>query len=232
MNKINVVFCGYREWANSIFEIIEKHDNVCLKKTIRTIQEYKEFQERPTTTDIDLILFIGWSWIIPDYFTQKYLCLGIHPSDLPQYRGGSPLQNQIIKGVISSKVSLITLSSKLDAGDIWMKEDLSLIGDSIHNIFDNLIQSSIILLNNFFNLYPNINPQMQETSTGSYFKRRKPEDSKLTLDDLNKMTLKELYNFIRALTDPYPNAFIEDEDGNKLVFKNVSYIPSKESKCH
>ena len=41
------------------------------------------------------------------------------------------------------------------------------------------------------------------------------------------MTLKELYNFIRCLTDPYPNAFIEDNEGNRLVFKNVNYIPAK-----
>ena len=226
MNKINIVFCGYRDWANSIFDIIEKHDKVCVKKAIRTIEEYKEFEEHPIT-DIDLILFIGWSWIIPDCFTEQYLCIGIHPSDLPQYRGGSPIQNQILSGITKSKVSLITLSSKLDAGEIWMKEDLSLIGDSIDNVFDNIVQSSIILLNTFFNLYPNINPQMQDTTSGSYFKRRKPEDSKLNLEDLNKMTLQEIYNFIRCLTDPYPNAFLEDNEGNKLIFKNVSYIPSK-----
>ena len=226
MNKINIVFCGYRDWANRIFDNIKKHDNVCVKKTIRTIEEYKEFEEHPIT-DIDLILFIGWSWIIPDYFTERYRCIGIHPSDLPQYRGGSPIQNQIINGITKSKVSLITLSSKLDAGEIWMKEDLSLIGDSIDNIFNNIVQSSIILLSTFFNLYPNINPQMQDTTSGSYFKRRKPEDSKLNLEDLNKMTLQEIYNFIRCLTDPYPNAFLEDNEGNKLIFKNVSYIPSK-----
>ncbi|BDB56761.1 hypothetical protein [Flavobacterium ammonificans] len=50
------------------------------------------------------------------------------------------------------------------------------------------------------------------------------KDSKLNLGDFNKMTLQEIYNFIKCLTDPYPNAFLED---NKLIFKNVSYIPSK-----
>jgi methionyl-tRNA formyltransferase len=226
MNKINVVFCGYRDWANYIFEVVEKHENINVNKIIKTLEEYKEFEQNPLN-DIDIILFIGWSWIIPDFFTERYLCLGIHPSDLPQYRGGSPLQNQIINGVVKSKVSLITLSSKLDAGEIWMKEDLSLLGDSINDVFDNIIQSSILLLNNFFDHYPNIKPEIQDVSKGSFFKRRKPEESKLDIDDFNKMTLKELYNFIRSLTDPYPNAYIEDKDGNRLIFKNVSYIPSK-----
>lgn len=226
MSKINVVFCGYRSWANSIFEVVEKHNNINVKKTIKTFEEYKEFEAHPIS-DVDLILFIGWSWIIPESFTDNHICLGIHPSDLPQYRGGSPLQNQIINGVLNSKVSLITLSSKLDAGEIWLKEDLALAGDSMDDIFDNIIHSSITLMNSFFNDYPNIKPITQDISKGSYFKRRKPEESKLTIDDFNKMTLQELYKFIRSLTDPYPNAFIEDNEGNRLVFKNVSYIPSK-----
>ena len=226
MNKINIIFCGYRDWANSIFKVVEKHKNINVKKTIRTIEEYKEFEKKPIA-DIDLILFIGWSWIIPDCFTERYLCLGIHPSDLPQYRGGSPIQNQIINGIKKSKVSLITLSSKLDAGDIWMKEDLLLIGDSVDDIFNNIIESSAILLDQFFNLYPNIKPQIQDTTSGSYFKRRTPEESKLTIEDFNNMSLQDLYNFIRCLTDPYPNAYLEDSEGNKLVFKEISFMPAK-----
>ena len=227
MNKINVVFCGYRDWANYIFEVVKKNENISVKKYIKTIEEYKEFENNPPI-NVDLILFIGWSWIIPDFFTERYLCIGIHPSDLPQYRGGSPIQNQIINGITQSKVSLITLSSKLDAGEIWMKEDLSLIGDSIEDIFANMAQSSILLLNHFFDNYPNITPEIQDVSQGTYYKRRKPEESKLNVEDFNKMTLEELYNFIRSLTDPYPNAFMEDNEGNRLVFKNVSYIYSKD----
>jgi methionyl-tRNA formyltransferase len=229
MNKINVVFCGYRDWAICIFEDVKKHKNINVKNIIRSFQEYKEFEEHPQN-DIDLILFIGWSWIIPDYFIERYLCIGIHPSDLPQFRGGSPIQNQIINGITQSKVSLITLSNKLDAGEIWIKEDLSLIGDSIDDIFDNISQSSILLLNKFFDDYPNLKPEIQDVSKGSYFKRRKPEESKLNVDDFHKLTLQELYNFIRSLTDPYPNAFIEDNDGNRLIFKNVRYIPSKDKR--
>lgn len=226
MSRINVIFCGYRDWANTIFKAVEKHKNINVKKIITTYDEYKDFELHPIT-DVDLVLFIGWSWIIPDNFTNSHVCIGIHPSDLPQYRGGSPLQNQIINGISNSKVSLITLSSKLDAGEIWLKEDLSLIGDSMNEIFDNIILSSIRLLNTFFNSYPKLKPELQVLSKGSYFKRRKPEESKLNLNELNNMSLLELYNFIRCLTDPYPNAYLEDKEGNKLLFKNVTYIPVK-----
>jgi methionyl-tRNA formyltransferase len=229
MNKINVVFCGYREWAKEIFRALEKHNNINLKKVIKNFEEYKEFECNPLS-NIDLIIFIGWSWIIPDSFTEKNICLGIHPSDLPNFRGGSPLQNQILNGLFESKVSLITLSSKLDAGEIWLKEDFSLIGDSMDDIFKNIIHSSVKLLNNFFDIYPNISPESQDITIGSYFKRRKPEESRISLDTFKSMSLIEMYNFIRCLTDPYPNAYLEDEEGNKLYIKKVSFVPSKRNK--
>lgn len=226
MSKVNVVFCGYRNWANNIFDAIALHENINVKKVITTFEEYKEFEANPIN-DLDIVLFIGWSWIIPDAFTDSHLCLGIHPSDLPQYRGGSPLQNQIINGVVESKVSLITLSKKLDAGDLWLKEDLSLKGDSMDDIFDNIEKSSIKLLNKFFDDYPNVVPTVQDITKGSYFKRRKPEESKLSLESISEMSLTEIYNFVRCLTDPYPNAYIEDCEGNKLILKSVSYIPAE-----
>ncbi len=37
------------------------------------------------------------------------------------------------------------------------------------------------------------------------------------------MSLLEIYNKIRCLTDPYPNAFLEDEHGNRLFFEGISY---------
>ena len=36
------------------------------------------------------------------------------------------------------------------------------------------------------------------------------------------MNTEELYNFIRCLEDPYPNAFIEDEVGT-ISFKKVAF---------
>ena len=43
------------------------------------------------------------------------------------------------------------------------------------------------------------------------------------MDFVNK-TPEELYNFIRCLTDPYPNAYLEDDEGNRILFTGVKYI--------
>ena len=41
-------------------------------------------------------------------------------------------------------------------------------------------------------------------------------------EDFLKMTARDLYDKMRCLEDPYPNAYIQDETG-KLYFKLVSF---------
>jgi len=219
-----VILCGYREWAKDIFKQISSHPKISIIDEIYSLEDYNN-KVVTFPADLNLILFIGWSWIIPKEITDKYLCLGIHPSDLPNYRGGSPLQHQIINGIEKSKVSLMTLSSKkLDAGEIWAQEDLDLSGDNMNNVFNNVVESSIKMLNRFFDRFPDVTSVEQDLSSGSYYKRRNSSESKLTLEQFNTMNLKDLYNFIRCLTDPYPNAFLEDKHGNKLYFKEIHYV--------
>ena len=228
-NTINIVCCGYRSWAINIINEIKINHRINIVYIFNSKNDY-DSKIQNINLKVDIILFLGWSWIVPKEITNKYLCLGIHPSDLPNYRGGSPIQHQIINGVNKTKISLFTISEKIDGGDIWLKNEVDLGGKNIESIFKNIENSSISLLNNFFNLYPNINPIKQDLTKGSYFNRRIPEQSRLKLDDFNNKSLEEIYNIIRCLTDPYPNAFIEDEYGNKLFFKEVQFVAFK--KCN
>ena len=129
---MRVIFCGYRSWALNIIDEIKKHKKINSCEIISSKEEY-DFKFNKLVINSDLIVFLGWSWIIPKEITNKYLCVGVHPSDLPDYRGGSPIQHQIINGVIETKISLMTISEKLDGGDIWLKNDLDLGGDTIED---------------------------------------------------------------------------------------------------
>ncbi|MDB4373287.1 formyltransferase family protein [bacterium] len=226
---MRVIFCGYRSWALNIIEEIKRHKKISSCEIISSKKEY-DILFNKIVTNSDLVVFLGWSWIIPREITNKHLCVGVHPSDLPNYRGGSPIQHQIMNGVIESKISLMTISEKLDSGDIWLKHDLDLGGDNIEVVFKNLEKSSIKLFNTFFELYPNICPMKQDLTKGSYFKRRAPEESRIKIDDFQNKPLKEIYNKIRCLTDPYPNTYVEDLAGNRLYFKEVKYIPKSKVK--
>ena len=64
-------------------------------------------------------------------------------TDLPYGRGGSPLQNLIIRNNKSTKISAIKVESGIDTGGIYLKNDLDLSGTA-KDIFD---KSSDIIYN-------------------------------------------------------------------------------------
>ena len=55
----------------------------------------------------DYILMPHWSYIVPDEITQNWNCVVFHMTDLPYGRGGSPLQNLIVRGYKASPPSII-----------------------------------------------------------------------------------------------------------------------------
>ncbi len=164
----------------------------------------------------DLVLFYGWSKIIDDSILNDFICLMLHPSALPKFRGGSPLQNQIINGVKDSKITIFRMNQELDAGDIVAQCDLNLRG-SIDEIFYRLEDLGAKLTNDF--LENGISYKKQDHTKATYFKRRKPEESELTIDEISNQTSEYLFNKIRMLGDPYPNAFIKTKDGKKILIK-------------
>ena len=218
---MKIVFCGYRNWSINLFNKLKEKYN---KVNFNLIINNKEFQLFDFI-GTNFIICAGWSWIIPNHIVDNYLVIGTHPSDLPAYAGGSPLQNQIIDGIVKTKNTLFRLSSVLDGGEIIYKNELLLEGN-IENIFKHFEDSSYKLLVKFIDNYPD-NPRIkQNTKDIHHVKRIKPKYSELTSDKISKMTCKELYNFIRCRTDPYPNVFIKDNIGI-LKFNDIDFKPNE-----
>ena len=108
------------------------------------------------------------------------------------------------------------MNGDIDAGDIIAQEDLSLEG-SISDIFSRIENAGVRLTLNIFNTGLNLVPQ--DHSKATCYKRRRPEDSEITMDELRGSKAEYLFDKIRMLADPYPNAFIRTIDGKKLVIK-------------
>jgi methionyl-tRNA formyltransferase len=213
---MKIWICAYRDWSLAIYNQISKEfDNIEL------IESKKEFEHVSSSfQEEDIIFFLGWSWIIPDDIVEKYNCICLHPSPLPKYRGGSPLQHQIINGESISAVTYFRMTDELDAGPILFQEEFSLIGD-LKDVINRIIPLGIKGI--FLILSNDIQEKNQDTSEATYYKRRKPIESEITLDEISNVTAKQLYNKIRALQDPYPNAYIKCNDGSKLYITRASY---------
>ena len=61
----------------------------------------------------------------------------------------------------------------------------------------------------------------QNNKLATYFKRRKPSDSEITLKEIKDKTSIYLKNKIRMLEDPYPNAYIKTKDGKKIEIEKI-----------
>jgi len=215
------VFAGYRDWALAILDgLRSKHPTV----TVRHADTPEKLTALIKDDHISAVLMAGWSWVLPDHEVEKQPIYGLHPSDLPAYAGGSPIQNQIIDGVTASKVSIFRLQPGIDSGPIIAKADLSLDGH-LDEIFGRITEQGIILFADILDTFPNVAETPQPPGSGNTVRRLKPEDSKLTKSEFADLTCHDLNNLIRAREDPYPNVYIEDETG-RLYFKRVEFEPS------
>lgn len=167
----------------------------------------------------DYIFFIHWAYKIPSEIYDNYKCIVFHMTDLPFGRGGSPLQNLIVRGFKNTKLSAIKVVENFDAGDIYLKNNLSLSGtaDQIFLRADKIIKKMIDQI-----ILKNIKPFPQKGPI-TIFKRRIPAESNI----INLGNLEEVYNYIRMLDgDGYPKAFLEINN-LKLEFYNANFKSNK-----
>ena len=208
---MRIACVGYRNWALNIYaRLAASTDHTFL--IFRSKAQFNK--EALSDFKPDLVLFYGWSWLVPTDLLERHTCLMLHPSPLPRYRGGSPIQNQIIAGETYSKVTLFIMTDALDAGDIVGQSDLSLIG-TIDEIFKRIEDEGVELTRHIFE--NGLQREQQDHSEATFCKRRKPSESEITAEELATKPAEYLYNKIRMLADPYPNAYIIAADGKKLI---------------
>lgn len=188
---------------------------VYTKKEEFTVEAVKAFEP-------DYILMPHWSYILSDEITQNWNCVVFHMTDLPYGRGGSPLQNLIVRGHKETKISAIKVTAKLDGGPVYMKKPLTLEG-SAQEIF---IRCSDVIFGEMIPrfLEEQLEP-VEQTGEPVIFKRRTEKDGEITCD----MELEKVYDYIRMLdAEGYPRAFIEFGE-YRLCFENASLSENGES---
>lgn len=211
---VRIVAYTYRGWAKELIYALWS------QSAIRDIN-IRSYHEKKDTDALqflrpDIVLFYGWSWMVPEDIIDNHLCICLHPSALPKYRGGSPIQNQIMDGLTESMVTLFQMNSELDSGPICYQKEISLKGnlrDVLLEIIHVGLQGTIKLIEDYRN---NTLEFREQEGEPTYCKRKKPEESEITIEELQISTPEYLHNKIRGLQDPYPNAFITCVNGERL----------------
>ena len=142
--------------------------------------------------------------------------LNLHGSLLPAYRGRCPVNWVLVKGETRTGVTLHFMVEKPDAGDIVGQREVAIsFSDTARSLYDQLCVAAGQLLDD---LLPVIKtgrvPRVQQNlAEGSYYGGRSPEDGRINWTQ----PATEIYNLIRAVTDPYPGAHAWLENGEKIL---------------
>lgn len=154
---------------------------------------------------INYLFFLHWNWkVLPKIF-QNYECICFHMTDLPYGRGGSPLQNLILRKKKKTMLSAFRMVDKMDAGPIYIKKALSLNGKA-EVIYKRAGKLSWQIIFWIIKKMPVPKPQKNKAL---FFKRRNSSQSVLP----RNVTMSDVYDYIRMLDAPtYPPAYINYGD--------------------
>lgn len=206
-----------KKWHDDLFKfLLQKRSN---EKWYRIRVKNELNKEKLKALNPAIIFIPHWSHIIPPEIFENFECIVFHMTDLPYGRGGSPLQNLIVRGHENTKISAIRVEKGIDTGDLYLKKHLNLNGTA-EEVF---LRSAAVIKEMIKEIIDsNLQPEIQKGEITN-FKRRKPEDGNIAeLEDIQK-----IYDFIRMLDAPgYPKAFLEI--GNmKLEFTRASLKADK-----
>jgi methionyl-tRNA formyltransferase len=185
----------------------------------------------PTSLDLlrqlapDLLLVIGWSQLLhaEALSIPRIGVVGAHASLLPRNRGSAPINWVLIHGEEQTGNSLIWLAEETDAGDIIDQTVIPITPyDTCATLYEQVgISNRDMILRLVAHLVDGHRPGRRQVETGDpILPRRRPQDG---LVDWTSES-GSVYNFIRALTAPYPGAF-SHLDGRRWTIQKAALLP-------
>lgn len=204
-----VIIVGYRDWSRDLAAMV---DSSC-------VVTFLDHPIRPAGHQI--VFLAGWSEIVPlDVYYQTPSVYVLHPSALPEYRGGSPIQHQIMDGLDESAVTIFRLDEHhpgIDTGPVAWTHPMSLDG-SLSQILRRIAtigaQGVMAVVDAWMGGH--VHTWEQRPSDAPPRRRRRPAASEITAEELATWSARRLYDKIRALQPPYPQAWVRGADGGRL----------------
>lgn len=210
---MRIVIASSKKWfkleqeinENNEVTFIETKDQLTIKKLVNISP--------------DFIFFPHWNWVVPESVFKRFKCVLFHTAPLPYGRGGSPIQNLIIRGFKEAPVCALAMGSELDAGDIYAHYNISLQG-SLTEIFQRMNIIINILIKQIIREIPE--PKKQNGKKFE-FRRLSEKDNVIQKD----FSIAKIYDYIRMLQhEEYPNPFIIFGD-LKIEFSSVEKTGGK-----
>lgn len=173
--------------------------------------------------DLDVLFVIGWSQILhpPALRSAKLRCFGAHASLLPANRGSAPINWALIKGETQTGNTLMRLSEGVDAGDIVAQKPIPISPfDNVATLYDRVAETNCeMILELLWDLAEgkSLQARPQRDDGSPLLPRRRPEHGLLDW----AQPARKVYDFIRALTRPYPGAFSVANGARAMIWRSA-----------
>ncbi|KAA0946083.1 MULTISPECIES: bifunctional UDP-4-amino-4-deoxy-L-arabinose formyltransferase/UDP-glucuronic acid oxidase ArnA [unclassified Pseudomonas] len=153
----------------------------------------------------------------------------LHGSLLPKYRGRAPANWVLVKGETETGVTLHRMVKRADAGAILAQQKVSIErSDTGLTLHAKLRDAASHLLGDALGQLAEgtLTETAQDESQATYFGRRSAADGKLEW----KKPAQELFNLVRAVTQPYPGAFCAAGE-HKLIVWSAEVVKGNEGQA-
>lgn len=150
----------------------------------------KEYNYSP-----DMIVVISYGVILRDNVLESAPCVNIHPSDLPAYRGPSPIRTALYNGDAKSAVCLMAVTPELDAGDIYMRREFDIAPNDTNDDVENLVSKIGADMLTQYLENPSAYPATPQTGEVTYTRKWTGADE---IIDWSRSP-RDIHNQIRAL---------------------------------
>lgn len=241
---MNIVFFGNSKYSKIGLQIIQTSFPISLILTIpdspvkqfadsqkiqvlETNQLNNEILDKISLKNPDFLIVEDYGLILPDQLLSmpKFAPLNIHHSLLPKYRGPSPSPTAILNGEKNSGVTIIEMTSEVDAGDILNQKAYELTPDETTD-------SLLIKLNKMGGeLMTKLIPQClngtvkrikQDPKEATFTKKLQKQDGYFDID--NPPTPEVFDRMVRAYY-PWPNVWTLFRQGSRGQARIVKFYP-------
>ena len=143
----------------------------------------------------DMVVVVSYGAILRDNVLDSAPCINIHPSDLPKYRGPSPIRTAIYNGDDASAVCLMNVTAELDAGDVYMRTPFAIDENDTNETVENRVAEigGEMLVRYLAN--PSAYPPVAQSGTPTFTRKFTGDDE---IIDWNKPA-REIHNMVRGL---------------------------------
>jgi len=149
----------------------------------------------------DVFCVVGYGLLLPKALVDSRLCLNVHPSALPRWRGAAPLQWTLLAGDARTDVCVMKLDEGMDTGPVVARDSMAVpLNMTLAELHDTTAAKGASMLVEAVNDLASIRP-VPQVGEATHAPKLTPEMRPV---DWHKPVM-EVHNHVRGLS-PVPGA--------------------------